>query len=129
MVAAYIFMNNQEMKYTGIHIDDVQAFYLSEAGLHKALWYLQNTAPDGSSDGSWRTTAYPAQPGSDSTDPQQENLGEGMYTLWVQDSGGDVLITARGTVNNVQRVIRHKVNVTNGGGVSISSVADSWQEI
>lgn len=68
----------------------MQAFWLAEAGIDKAIWYVSPgiTAPDGSKDGSWYTTAYPAPPGIGSTDPREENLGIGLtYTFWLQDAG------------------------------------------
>ena len=39
--------------------DEAQALYLAEAGINKAIYYLNNTAPDGSMNGSWSTSAYP----------------------------------------------------------------------
>ena len=40
--------------------DKTHALYLAEAGLNKAMYYLMNTAPDGTTDGSCTTsTTYP----------------------------------------------------------------------
>ena len=46
-----------------------QALDLAEAGAEKATYYVRGTAPDGTIDGSWRTTG------------QTESLGAGSYTL------------------------------------------------
>lgn len=92
---------------------NARAFYLAEAGVHKAVWYLLNTAPNGTTDGSWRTTAYPAAAGSNPTDPKNESLGGGNYTMWVQNSGVDspqsILITAKGTYNGVSRTLHERI--------------------
>jgi len=119
VVAAYLGFVQTSTKSTGAQVAASQAIYLAEAGLNKAIWYLANTAPDNSTDGSWRTTAYPAEPGSNPTDPQQESLGEGTYTIWVEDSASDVKITARGTSGNSSRTIEQTITVSVG----------SWTEI
>ena len=89
-------------------MSDGQAFNLAEAGLHRAIYYLinGNTAPDSSTDGSWRTTAYPADPGAGASDPKQESFGDGTYTMWVETSGSNIQITARGIMNGFERIIR-----------------------
>jgi len=92
VVGAYLGFVQYSTRSTGAQIADSQAIYLAEAGLHKAVWYLLNTAPDSSTDGSWRTMAYPAEAGPDPNDPQQESLGEGTYTIWVEDSASNVKI-------------------------------------
>ncbi|MCK5083705.1 MAG: hypothetical protein KAR31_12415, partial [Candidatus Omnitrophica bacterium] len=74
-------------------------------------WYLTNTAPDNSTGGSWRTAIYPTDPGANPTDPQQESLGDGTYTMWVEPEpfGSDIMVTVRGTVNNIERTIRETI--------------------
>ncbi len=114
VVGAYLGFVQYSTRSTGAQIADSQAIYLAEAGLHKAVWYLLNTAPDSSTDGSWRTTAYPAEAGPDPNDPQQESLGEGTYTIWVEDSASNVKITARGTAGDLSRTIEQTVTVDSG---------------
>jgi hypothetical protein len=81
---AYVSLVTYNTKNVGGQNNNKKAFYLAMSGLNKAVHYVVNTAPDSSTDGSWRTTAYPAAPGVGNTDPQQENLGEGTYTMWVE---------------------------------------------
>ena len=119
VVGGYLEFVQASTESTGAQITDSQAIYLAEAGLNKAIWYLANTAPDSSTDGSWRTTAYPAAPGADPTDPQQESLGEGTYTMWVEDSAGNVKITAKGTVGDLSRTLERTFTVTAGTWTSI----------
>jgi len=111
IASAYLFMVTYETRSVNTKVNSASAICLADAGLHKAVWYLTNTAPDSSTDGSWRTTAYPAAPGPDPTDPQQESLGGGTYTMWVETSGSDILVTARGTVSGVERIIRETITL------------------
>ncbi len=112
MVGAYLGFVQTSTKSTGAQISDSQAIYLADAGLDMAIWYLRNTAPDDSTDCSWRTTAYPAGPGPNATDPQQRSLGEGTFTIWVQDSGSDIQVYARGTVDELSRTITQTLTLT-----------------
>ena len=109
VVGAYLGFVQSSTRSTGAQIEDSQAIYLADAGLNQAIWYLMNTAPDGSGDYSWRTTAYPAVPGPDPNDPQQESFGNGTFTIWVQDSGSNIQIYARGTVGELTRIITQTV--------------------
>ena len=109
VVVAYLGFVQYSTISTGAQIDDSQAIYLADAGLNQALWYLNNIAPDGSIDYSWRTTAYPAVPGPNSTDPRQESFGNGTFTIWVQDLGSNIQIYARGTVGELTRIITQTV--------------------
>jgi len=125
IVVAYMTIVYFGLKNVGIQTDKAKTFYVCEAGLNQAIWYLINTAPDGSSDGSWRTDAYSSPSGPDPTDPQYEEFGDGAYTIWVEDSGANILITSRGEVNNAQRVIQQTISVVGGNATSI---ANSWRE-
>ncbi len=112
VVGAYLGFVQSSTRSTGAQIEDSQAIYLADAGVNQAIWYLMNTAPDGSGDYSWRTTAYPAVPGPNSTDPQQESFGNGTFTIWVQDSGSNIQIYARGTVSELTRIITQTMVTT-----------------
>ena len=114
VVGAYLGFVQYSTISTGAQISDSQAIYLADAGLNQAIWYLMNTAPDGSDDYSWRTTAYPAVPGPNSTDPRQESFGNGTFTIWVQDSnsGSNVQIYALGTVGELTRIITQTMVTT-----------------
>ena len=112
VVGAYLGFVQSSMRSTGAQIEDSQAIYLADAGLNQAIWYLNNIAPDGSIDYSWRTTAYPTVPGPDPNDPQQESFGNGTFTIWVQDLGSNVQIYARGTVGELTRIITQTMVTT-----------------
>jgi len=115
LVIATVFMGKL---VTSMHVhngqhNEAQALNLAEAGIDKALYYLNNTAPDGSTNGSWRTaSAYPngtpnTPPAScTATDPCQEALSGGTYTLWLGNAvDGNILIVSRGVYGPVSRTI------------------------
>lgn len=116
IAASYIFLVTSGTRTVGGQTNNMLAFYLAEAGLNKAVWYLLNTAPDSSTDGSWRTSDYPAAAGAGASDPKQESLGAGTYTMWVQNSGSSILITARGTVSGLERFLRQTFDYDTGNG-------------
>lgn len=111
LVLAYLSMIKHDIILMNSQSNAVHAFYVAEAGLNKAIWYLLNTAPDATTSGSWRTSAYPSSSGPNPADPQEEFFEGGSYTLWVQDSGSDILVTARGVYHGATRVVRQKIHM------------------
>lgn len=104
-----------------VQYNSTQALYLAEAGINKAIYYLRNTAPDGTSNGSWRTTVHPAAAGNTApasctaSDPCEENLGDGSYTMWVEDSGSNIKITSTGNFNGINRTAQQQIIRTTAG--------------
>ncbi|MBZ0166626.1 MAG: hypothetical protein K8I00_07435 [Candidatus Omnitrophica bacterium] len=129
ILLAYLTLVAVETRVAGQQTSHAKAFYLAEAGLNKAVWYLMNTAPDLSMDGSWRTVLYPADPGPNPTDPQQEPLADGTYTMWVESSGWNILITARGTRAGLSRNIQQEVVLLPGFPNIVIPLLNSWREI
>jgi len=128
LTMAYVSM----VRYDGVLVanrsNSVHALYIAEAGLNKAAWYLLNTAPDNTTDASWRTLAYPTAPGPDPHDPQQESFGGGSYTIWVQDSSGAITITSSGVYNGNTRIVhqQEQVILTPPQTRMLTAVAGSW---
>jgi hypothetical protein len=129
ITAAYLFLVTSDARNVNAQVNNEKAIYLADAGLNKAVWYLTHTAPDGSTNGSWRTTAYPASPGPNPTDPKQESSGEGTYTIWVTTSGSNILVTAWGMVNNIDRTIQETITLTGGVPQAFSYVQYSGGSI
>jgi hypothetical protein len=73
-----------------------KAFYIAEAGINKAIWYLATPAGDGGMGESWRTSG------------STESFAEGAYSFSVMDgpSAGSILIIATGEVSGVTRTIQ-----------------------
>src|SRR5438876_11007323 len=75
-----------------------QALDVAEAGVEKAIYYLRNTAPDGSVNGSWRTSGL------------TETLSNaGSYTFSATDGTGDdsgkivILCTGTATIGSATK--------------------------
>ena len=125
---AYLSMIRYDTILTGSQSNAVHALYIAEAGLNKSAWYLLNTAPDNTTDGSWRTLAYPTAAGSDPTDPQEESFAGGTYTIWVEDSGGSILLTSSGVYNGVTRTVHQQESMVLNppDPQTLVAVAGSW---
>ncbi len=129
VVFVVIFLNRiiYVNKNTNNQINSAKAFYIAEAGLHKAMWYLLNTAPDDSTDGSWRTENYPAEPGADEDpkNPKRESFSDGEYIIWVETSKDDILLTSKGTCNGISRTIQQTITLN----ISASNDAIAWWKL
>jgi hypothetical protein len=126
LTVAYVSMVRYDTILTNKRSNDAHALYIAEAGLNKAAWYLLNTAPDDSMDGSWRTTGYPAPAGEGADDPQQESYGGGNYTIWVENSGSAIKITSNGIYNGNSRIVHQQENLTLSPSRTLTAVAGSW---
>ncbi|MBI3910890.1 MAG: pilus assembly PilX N-terminal domain-containing protein [Armatimonadetes bacterium] len=82
-----------------------QALALADAGAERAIHYLLNTAPDGSTNASWRTTT-----------PVAETIaGQGRFSLEVVDgsdaNAGKVVVTSTGTAEAGDRAVSRAVRL------------------
>jgi len=125
LAAGYIYQVHSAHYLTNAQSNSARAFYIAEAGLNKAVWYLMNSAPDGTTGGSWRTSGYPAPAGENANDPQREDFADGTYVMWVENAGTDIMITSRAEINNVTRTIRQLFTAV----APVTAAAGSWQEI
>ncbi len=128
LTMAYLAMIRYDTVLVNSRSNGVHALYIAEAGLNKAAWYLLNIAPDNTTDGSWRTLAYPTAPGLNSNDPQQESFGGGSYTIWVQDASGAIEIVSSGVYNGNTCLVHQQENITFTPPASrtLTAVAGSW---
>ena len=112
-VAVTAFLDN--ILYSNRAVDaqmtSAQAFYAAESGLSHAMHYLLSTAPDSSTGGTWRTTAFPAAAGTGANDPRSETLIDGSYTMWAETSGSNIKLTARGGYGTSVRTVQQKVTL------------------
>ena len=116
-------LSMQSMRRGQLDLLRASALGLAEAGAEKSLYYLRTQAPDGTTDGSWRTQS------------RVEALGSGDFTLSIQngtgENAGKIVITSTGrstngsttatrTVRGVVKLNREDVSVWNNvifGGV------------
>ena len=124
LTLAYLSMVRYDTVLVNGRANGRHAFYIAEAGLNKAAWYLLNTAPDNTTNGSWRTSSYPTPPGLGPNDPQQESFGGGSYTIWVQNVAGAIEITSSGVYNGNTCIVHQQENASGPG--TLTAVAGSW---
>ncbi len=105
LVAVFLFLSAVVTRDTGFQEIDRKNFYLAESGINKAVWYLENTAPDGSTNGSWRTPGV------------TENLASGSYTMIVENfnlalssSGATASATSSSGSNTPDRAIDNNMS-------------------
>ena len=96
-------------------VDKAQAYYLAMAGINMAEYYLATTAPDNSTNASYRigTATSSACPSSGGTAGRQESLGNGTYTICIETVSASlqtVKITSTGTCNSLSKTIQITVN-------------------
>ena len=79
----------QSMRRARLDTLRTRALALADAGISKAVYYIRTTAPDGTTDGSWRTTGR-----------TESVVGQGDYTMSVVngtgDAAGKLILTATG---------------------------------
>lgn len=101
LVATFIFNIVHVGRITASEIDNARALYIAEAGIDKAVYYLVNTAPDHTSNGSWRTVAYPLLVGNPPS--VAEAFANGAYRIWVETVDGGIYITSEGVYGDLDR--------------------------
>jgi len=93
---ALLTMTGNDIKLSALQRDSTEAFYIAEAGIDKALWYL-NTPEDNGGEGlDWRTNEY--------QEPYPE-VSTNYYQLTVEDTEQDIIkITSRGVVSDGNKI-------------------------
>ncbi len=123
MVLAVAFMGSTiySARVSSSQVDKTQAYYMAIAGINKAEYYLANTAPDASTDGSYRigTAATSASCPSGSPTCCPDGLNEtsiggtsGSYTICIETVTPPTLgqptikITSTGTFNEISKTVQ-----------------------
>lgn len=103
-----------------------QAFYVAEAGAHRAYAYLRNVAPDGTVDSSWRTAGWTECMGPAPTPPCP--AGVPSYTLVVADApGGAIAVTSTATLSGTTHTATRKIQLTLNGPTNMGTNAVTTQ--
>ncbi|MBF0122349.1 MAG: hypothetical protein HQL21_02935 [Candidatus Omnitrophica bacterium] len=95
-------INSQRI--TAGQVNSKRAFYLAEAGMNKAIWYLLHTAPDNSPGAIWRTTGT-------TQNLDDNDLSLGTYTMTVASSGDTITITCVGTYKGTTRTVSKQITL------------------
>jgi len=99
IVFAFITFIGFRIKESGNRVSEIESFYVAEAGLNKAIWYLGTSTGSGGKGLDWRTTGT------------YEAYGWGSFSLIVQTSTvtGEVLIVSTGEVTGIRKTVSQVV--------------------
>jgi len=94
---ALLTMTGNDIKLSALQRDSTKALYIAEAGIEKALWYLNITEDNGGKGLDWRTNEYQESYPAVSTD---------YYQLTVENTAEQdiIKITSRGVVSDGNKV-------------------------
>ena len=103
--STFIWFMDREQARAGLRMRTAAATAAAEAGVHRALFFLESVAPDGVSPGrKWRPTGY--------SETLVMGLLEGRFTITIVDEPGGVLaITSMGEVAGVRRRVRARLQL------------------
>jgi len=104
---ALLTMTSNDTKLSALQRDSTEAFYIAEAGIEKALWYLNTSTDNGGNGLDWRTNAahglqdgYLEQPYPDGS--------TNKYQITVMDDSDPniekIIITSKGIVSDDNKV-------------------------
>ena len=103
LAVALLTMTSNDTKLSALQRDSTDAFYQAEAGIDKALWYLNTSTDDGGKGLDWRTEGDPLEEegyqitvDTDDTDP---------------DSARKVIITSAGIINRGDKSVNRKIEL------------------
>ena len=85
----------------------IRALGLAEAGVDKAIYYLRGTAPDNSTDGSWRTAGTVLRETATWLGDYEMQVADG-----VNDNSGKIVITSEGLAWDGLKDIKRAIRVT-----------------
>jgi len=125
IVFSFIFLIGIRLKESGIRVSEVESFYVAEAGLNKAIWYLATPVSSGGKGFSWRATG------------SSESFGWGRYYMTVHDTAvtEEVLIISTGQVGGIIKTVSQIVDISglppafdyavfSNGALGLSGAAD-----
>lgn len=95
LLYSFIMLQATRLTESGSKTSESKAFYVAEAGLNKAIWYLQTPSSEGGQGTSWRTSGF------------SQSFGDGIYTFSIADTAtqGEILIVSTGEVYGLKKAI------------------------
>jgi hypothetical protein len=124
-IFSFLSITGVRVKESGVKVTEYDSFYIAEAGLNKAMWYLGTPVIEGGKGFYWRATNF------------YEAYGWGGYYLTVLDTevSGEVLIIATGeaggSTKNISQVVEigglpqvFDYAVFNNAGINMSGNAE-----
>lgn len=122
---ALLNMTSNDTKLSTLQRDSTEAFYLAEAGIEKALWYLNTSTDNGGNGLDWRTTDTSLYPYG----YLEETYPDGStnyYQITIVDdpdpNKDEIIITSKGVVSDDNKVYgSRKIEVKAKKGISPAS--------
>lgn len=102
---ALLTMTGNDIKLSALQRDSTKALYIAEAGIEKALWYLNITEDNGGEGLEWRTDNIESYPEGYFQEPYPA-VSTNYYQLTVEDTAEQdiIKITSRGVVFNGNKI-------------------------
>jgi len=99
-IFSFIAFIGVRLKESGARVSEIDALYVADAGLNKAMWYLGTPTGQGGKGSAWRTAG------------SWEAFGWGKYYITVRDSvANEVLIVSTGEVGGITKTVSQLVGV------------------
>lgn len=107
MVFSFISLMLVRLKDSGQRVSEAKAFYIADAGLEKAFWYLSAATADGGKGVSWRISG------------SSEGYAGGTYTFSIINTivTNEIQLISTGEVNGIKKTVMQKGTV---GGYPIA---------
>ena len=121
---ALLTMTSNDTKLSALQRDSTEAFYIAEAGIEKAFWYLNTSTDNGGEGLDWRTTDITLYPYGylEETYPDSST---NYYQIAVEDDPSNeeqIIITSKGLVFDGNKVFgSRKIEVKAKKGISPAS--------
>jgi Tfp pilus assembly protein PilX len=118
-------MTSNDTKLSALQRDSTEAFYIAEAGIEKAFWYLNTSTDNGGYGLNWRTNGVILQ------EPYPVVESTNYYQVTVEDNTnptGTIIITSKGVVFDGNKVYgSRKIEVKAKKGISpVSDIAYNY---
>ncbi|KPJ68998.1 hypothetical protein AMJ44_04845 [candidate division WOR-1 bacterium DG_54_3] len=94
IVGSVTYLTTVSVRNIGGKTDHLKAFYIADAGLQKAIWYLTTPPEEGGKGLDWRTAGV------------TEEFGGGSYIISVEDDPDGLKITSRSSFGERERILQ-----------------------
>ncbi|MFH1709996.1 MAG: hypothetical protein ABH860_02850 [bacterium] len=100
-VFAFLAFIGVRLKESGIKVSEIESFYVAEAGLNKAIWYLGTPTGSGGRGLAWRVAST------------WEAFGWGGFFLTVMDHAtNEVLVISTGEVSGITKTVSQVLSIS-----------------
>jgi hypothetical protein len=128
---ALLTMTSNDTKLSALQRDSTEAFYIAEAGIEKAFWYLNTSKGNGGEGLDWRTDAAHDLSDGYLKKYYPDDSSTNYYQITVlndPDNANKIIITSKGVVSDSNKVYgSRKIEVKAKKGISpVSNIAYNY---